>query len=76
MPNIIDNAPRGPEDDAERPWFNIRAEQLQAMAKFAGNEKYATVRVEAMGAGYWQVTRIDADGNLTDDRTTIHAEVT
>jgi hypothetical protein len=33
------------------------------------------VKVEARGAGYWRVTRYDADGNLTDEWTTIHAEV-
>lgn len=74
MPNILENAPSGPEDSTEGPWFKVRARQLQAMAEFAGNDPYATVKVEAIGGGYWEITRIDADGNPTDEQTTINPE--
>ena len=77
MPRHPDNAPRGPfEDDSEGPYFRIRAMQLQAIAAFAGSDEYATVQIEARGGGYWKVTRVDADGNLTDESTTIWPEET
>jgi hypothetical protein len=77
MPNILDDyrhlEPLG-SDQPEGPWFPIRARQLHTIARFAGDDEYATVRLEYRGAGYWEATRIDQDGNLTDETQMVYAE--
>ena len=66
--------PSGPDDvAAEGPWFIIDPAQIRRLADIADDHGGA-VKVEYRGAGYWQVFRLDADGEAIDDGQEIHAE--
>jgi hypothetical protein len=64
--------PSGPDDAAaEGPWFIIDPAQIRRLADIADDHQGA-VKVEYRGAGYWQVFRLDADGDSIDDGQEIH----
>jgi hypothetical protein len=66
--------PSGPEDTGiEGPWFIISPAQILRLADIAGDHD-GSVRVEYRGAGYWQVFRLDSDGEALDDGQEVHAE--
>ena len=66
--------PFGPEDvQTEGPWFVIEPAQIRRLADIADDHD-GLVRVEYRGAGYWQVFRLDSDGEALDDGQEIHAE--
>ena len=65
--------PYGPEDEGvEGPWFIIDPPQIRRLADIAGDHDGA-VKVEYRGAGFWQVFRLDSDGETLDDGQEIHA---
>jgi hypothetical protein len=66
--------PFGPDDEAaEGPWFIIDPAQIRRLADIAEDHDGA-VRMEYRGAGFWRVSRLDADGEAIDDGQEIHAE--
>jgi hypothetical protein len=66
--------PFGPEDEAaEGPWFIIDPAQIRRLADIA-DDHAGSVKVEYRGAGYWQVFRLDADGEMVDEGQEIHAQ--
>jgi hypothetical protein len=81
MPCIQEHGPRaeqfrpfGPQDtQVEGPWFVIDPAQIRRLADIADDHD-GLVKVEYRGAGYWQVFRLDSDGEALDDGQEIHAE--
>jgi hypothetical protein len=75
MPNITegyhDIEPMG-ADQPEGPWLTMAAAQLRKIADFVADSD-ASYRIEYRGAGYWNVTRLDAEGEPTDDARMIFA---
>jgi hypothetical protein len=66
--------PFGPDDvAAEGPWFVIEPAQIRRLADIADDHDGA-VKVEYRGAGYWQVFRLDTDGESIDEGQEIHAQ--
>ena len=66
--------PAGPHDlGIEGPWFIIQPAQIRRLADIAGDH-HGAVKVEYRGAGYWQVFRLDRDGEALDDGQEIHAD--
>jgi len=55
MPNILDgDVPKGPEDEAEGPWFYLSA-HLRKMAEFVADHPHE-LSSRVQGADYWRVT--------------------
>jgi hypothetical protein len=66
--------PYGPEDlGTEGPWFIIEPAQIRRLADIADAHD-GSVKVEYRGGGFWQVFRLDGDGEAIDDGQEIHAE--
>ena len=66
--------PFGPDDaGVEGPWFIIDPAQVRRLADIADDHEGA-LKVEYRGAGYWQVFRLDSDGESIDDGQEIHAQ--
>jgi hypothetical protein len=66
--------PYGPDDEAtEGPWFVIEPAQIMRLVDIAGDHD-GSVRVEYRGRGFWQVFRLDEEGEAIDDGQQIHAD--
>jgi hypothetical protein len=66
--------PFGPDDvQSEGPWFVIEPAQIRRLADIADDHD-GSVKVEYRGAGFWQVFRLDSNGETLDDGQEIHAE--
>jgi hypothetical protein len=66
--------PSGPDDHAaEGPWFVMDPAQIRRLADIADDHD-GPIKVEYRGGGYWQVFRLDRDGETLDDGQEIHAD--
>jgi hypothetical protein len=75
MPNICEGY-HGREPfntyQTDGPWFAMSAGQLRAITVFVGDSD-GSFRVEYRGAGYWEVTALDSEGEPTSASRMIYA---